>query len=116
MRSLRPDVRAVGLVHRGHGVIGGLRIFVGGFVVEKRDLEMTLVSSLLHQGEIVIGERLALSVPVHYETGDAHVARLLDLVAEYVGVITHVAHIHVHAIPKPRHIDRQQLRPGIRRL
>ena len=84
MRSLRTDVGAVGFVHRGHGVIGGLRVFVGGFVVEKRDLKMTLVGSLLHQGEIVIGKGLALAVPVHHESGDAHVARLLDLVAQYI--------------------------------
>src|SRR5256885_2317888 len=116
MWRLWPYVGFVGFVHRTHCLVGRLRVFVGRFVVEKGDLETTVLRRFLHETEIVIGERLAFPIPIHDETGNSHAAGLLDLPAEHVLVIAGVANVRVCAISEPWHVARDRVGASVRCL
>src|SRR4051812_8614794 len=62
------DVRFISSVEGCNGSIGSLLVIVRGLVVEKGDLETALIRSFLQEGEVVIGERSILTVPIHDES------------------------------------------------
>src|SRR6516225_1920968 len=82
MRSFGTDVGFVGLIEGGDGAVGSLSILVGRFIVEKCHFEAGLIRSLLKECKIAIGERSTLAIPIDNKSGDAHVACLLDLLAQ----------------------------------
>ena len=116
MRSFGTDVGFVGLIEGGDGAVGSLSVLVGRFIVEKCHFEAGLTRGLLEECKIVIGERSTLAIPIDNKSGDAHVACLLDLLAQDCRIVADISHIHVLPVSEPWHVDGKKFWPGMRGL
>ena len=84
---IRSDIGFIRSRKRIQGVLGCVTVIFLGFVVHQGKVEMLPAGNLLHERVCAVQKRVSRAVPVDRKRVDAHLLRLLDLPADYGGVV-----------------------------
>ena len=79
----------------------GRSIFLAGFVIHHRNLELLIGSLSLHQGVAAIDEGLPVPVPVHHKRGNSQGFRVANLTAYRSGILRGIADGDVLGMSEP---------------
>ena len=107
--STGADVFLISQLHRFHGVVSRVSVVILGFVVHERDVKVLLAGNSLEEHSTAIEEGTPWTIPIHNKCVDAHVAGILNLLAQDVRILAVIADVDVVRVAEPGLVIRENL-------